>query len=131
MGQTLDQANMAAARSAQNEERTSDFRHPARVGRFAGLVSIILLIWFVILAFVPVIRDVPGQYLVIGPRDVRLAAIGATTAALVSPGHGYTHIATSSPKAVGRLYAHGAWLVLPASNGGCLRLTDWRRLTGT
>ncbi|MGF1623069.1 MAG: hypothetical protein ACFCUR_20985 [Rhodomicrobiaceae bacterium] len=122
---------MAAARSAQHEERNGVFSRPARVGRFAGLIAVILLIWFVILAMAPVIRDVPGQYLVIGPGDARLAAIGATTAALVSSGDGYTHIATSSPKAVGELYAHGAWLVLPASNGGCLRLTDWRRLTGT
>lgn len=121
---------MAASRAAQNEEPNSDFHRPARVARFAGLVSVILLIWFVILAMVPVIRDVPGHYLVIGPREVRLAAIGATKAALVAPGRGYTRIATSSPKAVGQLYAHGAWLILPAGNGGCLRLTDWRRLTG-
>lgn len=88
------------------------------------------MIWFVVLASVPVLRDVPGQYLVIGPRDARLAAIGATTAELVAPGRGYTHVATTSPDAVGQLYANGAWLVLPASGGGCLRLTDWRRLTG-
>jgi hypothetical protein len=122
---------MAATRVAQKKERSPASRRPASVARFAGLVSVILLISLLILALVPVMRDVPGQYLVIGPSEARLAAIGATTAALVSPGHGYTHIATSSPKAVRELYTHGAWLVLPASNGGCLRLTDWRRLTGT
>jgi len=122
----VGRSNMAAS-PAQKEGRP---RRPARVARFAGLVSGILMIWFVVLALVPVIRDAPGQYLVIGPSDVRLGAIGATMAALVAPGRGYTHIATSTPDAVGQLYAHGAWLVLPASNGGCLRLTDWRRLSG-
>lgn len=106
------------------------FRGAVNAGRFAAFLLVILLIWFVILASVPLIRDVPGQYLVIGPSETRLAAIGATTAALVSPGYGYTQIAASSPNAISQLYTHGAWLVLPASNGGCIRLTDWRRLTG-
>ena len=101
----------------------------ARTGRFAGLVSLVLLIWFLFLAALPVLRDAPGQYLVVGPREVRLAAIGATAAELVAPGLAYTQISASSPHIVRELYAHGAWLVLPASNGGCLRLSDWRRLT--
>jgi hypothetical protein len=130
MGQTFEQRHIAASRPPRNGALRRVTARLVNAGRFAGLVSVVLLIWFVILAMVPVIRDAPGHYLVLGPRDVRLAAIGATTAALVSPGRGYTRIATSSPKSVGQLYAHGAWLVLPASNGGCLRLTDWRRMTG-
>lgn len=105
-------------------------KHLERLGRFAGVVSLILLIWFCILAAVPVIRDGPGQYLVIGPRHERLDGIAATQAKLISEGWGYTQIASSSPDIVRQLYAHGTWLVLPASNGGCLSLTDWRRLTG-
>lgn len=99
------------------------------VGRFAGLLMAILIVWFFVLAFVPLIHDAPGQYLVIGPQKGRLAAIGETPAKLVSEGWGYTKIASSSPNVVKQLYAQGGWIILPASNGGCLSLTEWRRLT--
>lgn len=99
-----------------------------RLGRFAGVISLILLVWFCMLAAVPVIRDGPGQYLVIGPQGERLEGIAATQAKLVSEGWGYTQIDSRSPDIVSQLYANGIWLVLPASNGGCLSLTNWQRL---
>jgi hypothetical protein len=95
-------------------------------GRFLGALLGILLVWFAVLATVPVIRDAPGRYLVLGPQTSRLAALQSTSAGLISAGPGYMQIAAAAPGQVGRLYANGAWLVLPAGNGGCLRLSDWQ-----
>lgn len=95
--------------------------------RFLGALLGILVAWFAVLMAVPVIRDAPGQYLVVGPESRRLAAIRGTTAELISAGPGYTQIAAASAGQVARLYANGPWLVLPAGNGGCLRLSDWQR----
>lgn len=99
-----------------------------RAGRFAGAVLAILGFWFAVLLTVPLIRDEAGQYLVVGPSERRFDAVQATSAQLVSGGAGYTQIAAASPGQVRQLYAHGAWLVLPAGNGGCLRLSDWQSL---
>jgi hypothetical protein len=93
-----------------------------------GALLGILAVWFAILIAAPVIRDAAGQYLVLGPSQRRLDAVQSTSAQLISAGPGYTQIAAASPGQVSRLYAHGAWLVLPAGNGGCLRLADWKRL---
>jgi hypothetical protein len=94
--------------------------------RFLGALLGILAVWFIVLAAVPVIRDAPGRYLVLGPQTPRLAALQSTSAELISAGPGYMQIATASSGQIGRLYANGAWLVLPAGNGGCLRLRDWQ-----
>ena len=112
------------------ETRMGSARHLTSAGRFGCGVLAILAVWFAALTAVPVIRDEPGQYLVIGPTERRLEAIRTTPALLVSAGPLYTHIATSSPGLVARLYAGGAWLVLPASNGGCIRLGDWKKTFG-
>jgi hypothetical protein len=93
-------------------------------GRFLGALLGILAVWFALLAAVPVIRDAPGRYLVLGPQAPRFAALQSTSAELISSGPGYTQIAAASSGQIGRLYANGAWLVLPAGNGGCLRLDD-------
>jgi hypothetical protein len=95
-------------------------------GRFLGALLGILAVWFAVLATVPVIRDAPGRYLVLGPQAPRLAALQSTSAELISSGLGYMQIAAASAGQIGRLYANGAWLVLPAGNGGCLRLGDWQ-----
>lgn len=95
-------------------------------GRFLGALFGILAVWFAMLAAVPMIRDAPGWYLVLGPQSPRFAALQSTSAALISVGPGYMQIAAASSGQIGRLYANGAWLVLPAGNGGCLRLGDWQ-----
>lgn len=96
-----------------------------KTGRFAGGLFAILAVWFTALTAVPVMRDEPGQYLVIGPEDQRHEALRGTPAQLISAGLAYTHIASPSPGLVAQLYTGGAWLVLPAGNGGCLRFEEW------
>lgn len=95
----------------------------ARSGRFAGGVLAALSVWLILLMAIPLIRDEPGQYLVIGPSSVRLHAILGSSARLVGEGPGFTQIAGVQAGTVAQLYSNGAWLILPADRGGCLRLT--------
>lgn len=59
----------------------------------------------------------PEAVLAIGPRD---AVLAADDAALLSAGTGWVALRPSRPGAVRRLYAGGAWLVLPVPGAGCV-----------
>ncbi len=61
-------------------------------------------------------RDV----LVFGP-GATIAALPAAGASLVDVSAAWTRVRRAEPGFVGRLYGSGAWLVLPAFEGGCGR----------
>ena len=122
---------MSTTIKALDDTKPADARRPGRIvraGRFCAAVLGVLAVWLCALIAIPVVRDAPGQYLVIGSATRRLDAVQATDVQLVSAGPGYTQIATTSPGRIAQLYAHGAWLVLPAGKGGCMRLSDWQSL---
>jgi hypothetical protein len=84
--------------------------------RAAGMAAAVLGAWFALLAATTALIA-PGQVLVLGSgaiekvvrADGRLMATGWAAAQAQSDESGF----------VGRLYANGAWLVLPAAGGGC------------
>ncbi len=98
------------------------------VGRFMAGLAFILAVWFVTLAMVPRLLDEPGQYILIGPQRTGIEALAATDVLFVGSGRGYIQIETSSKGTLSQLYGAGAWLILPASNGGCLSLRDGQKL---
>ena len=85
-------------------------------GKAAALAAGVLAAWFALLA-AGTAMTAPGQVLVLGPHAVESAARadGRVTVA----GKVFAQARSEEAGFVGRLYANGAWLVLPAAGGGC------------
>ena len=98
--------------------------HLSRHGalRTAGILVLIVAGWFVFMAGFMLVSEAAPAALVIAPRagflddaprDMQLMRGGETVLVVAPGGDGY----------VRRLYASGAWLVLPALRNGCLDLS--------
>lgn len=96
-------------------------------------VPLVLAVWFVALLGLAFIEP-PGRALaVVSPGGVD-GALGAVIAAdgYILQVRGDTVIAIAdTPGFVGRLYAAGAMLVVPASAGGCIVVPSWREAPTT
>ncbi len=78
-----------------------------------------MAIWFAGLAAAAVMVEPTRSVVVFGPQQTALRAVTSGSAHLVDAGTGFV-IANGRDKGfVRRLYAAGAWLVLPAVSGGC------------
>ncbi|MGQ3353214.1 MAG: hypothetical protein ACT6XS_01170 [Phreatobacter sp.] len=98
---------------------------PARLtfARFARLAVVALAGWFVFVALLTLTLQPTSRVVVIGPSQAR--ALEAVTAAggefVAGLGHGAIAEGAGRPGFVRDLYKAGAWLVLPATRGSCLR----------
>ena len=87
-----------------------------KAARFAGAAFAALAVWFGGVAAAAALFDA-SSVVVFGPRAMEAAlAAGAT---LVDARPGFVHVDAEEPGLVRRLYASGAWLVWPATAGGC------------
>lgn len=95
--------------------------HPLRFIRLAGLA---LAVWFALLALATLVVEPADRVLVIAPDEARALRAIAAADLNVASGSPLGPIAEGrGPGFVARLYAGGAWLVLPAIDGGCLTLS--------
>jgi hypothetical protein len=89
--------------------------------RFAGASLLVVAIWFAALAVAELVAEPTRTVLVFGPKDTTFKAVAASSALLVDSGKTYVVAHGQHGGFVSRLYASGAWLVLPALSGGCRR----------
>jgi hypothetical protein len=82
----------------------------------AGLVG---AVWFAGLAMTAVLAEPTREVLIFGPHETTFRAVMAGTTSIVDSGAGYLVANGNRRGFVRELYAAGAWLVLPASHGGC------------
>jgi len=75
-------------------------------------------VWFAGLAIAALTLE-PTQEVVVVAADTAIASIARADVALVHASDTVITVAGRSRGFVRDLYAGGAWLVLPASNGGC------------
>jgi hypothetical protein len=99
---------------------TIDRRTGLAASRIAACAVAALGVWFMGVAILTVVVE-PTRTVVIFGRSAQAvvdAVTGADVAMLGGSGRVLT-VAGASPGFVRKLYASGAWLVLPFSGGGC------------
>jgi hypothetical protein len=89
--------------------------------RFAGAALLVTAIWFAALAVAELVAEPTRTVLVFGPKDTTFKAVAESSGQLVDSGQVYIIAHGQQAGFVSRLYASGAWLVLPALGGGCRR----------
>lgn len=87
--------------------------------RLSATAFTAMLAWVALLALVALLVQPTPTVLVLGPRAPTLRAADATGAAIIDLGMTATRLRSDKPGFVRALYAAGAWLVLPAPEGGC------------
>jgi hypothetical protein len=95
--------------------------HP--VAAFAGQCAAVLAIWTALAAFITVVWEPAGEAIVFGTPERTLSFLAGSDTRIVELTSTYLIVHGNEPGFVRRLYAHGAWIVLPARAGGCLSLS--------
>jgi hypothetical protein len=95
----------------------------ARAARFLGAAGLVAAIWFSGLAVAAVVAEPTRGVLVFGPHETTVRAVVTGTTVILDAGNGYLVAHGNRTGFVRELYAAGAWLVLPATGGGCRRRT--------
>jgi hypothetical protein len=98
-------------------------REAMTLARFARLAVVALTGWFAFVALLTLTVQPTSRVVVIGASQARaLAAVTAAGGEFVAGlGHGAIAEGADRPGFVRDLYRAGAWLVLPATRGSCLR----------
>jgi hypothetical protein len=91
----------------------------SRLLRFAAAAGGVLALWFCVLAGVTAAFEPEDTVLVFGPEPSLFRALASSESLLFSNGSGFIRVRGRSPGFVPRLYAGGAWLVLPGTAFGC------------
>ena len=94
-----------------------------RCARFLGAACLVATVWFAGLAVTAVLAEPTRSVLVFGPHQTTFRAVMSGTTSIVDAGNGYLVASGNRSGFVRELYVAGAWLVLPASHGGCRRRT--------
>jgi hypothetical protein len=90
-----------------------------RAGRFLGAAVTALAAWFALAAAATLALEPSATVAVFAPLHSAVAATVHADARLINAGSGYVVIRGEREGFVRRLYAGGAWLVLPALTSGC------------
>jgi hypothetical protein len=92
-----------------------------RILRWTGAASLTLGIWFAAMAALTVAVEPTDAVIVLSPdRQTMKAAVAGADVALLDGSERLLRVTGQSPGFVARLYASGAWLVLPARAGTCI-----------
>lgn len=89
-----------------------------RAARFVCAASLILAAWFSLMALSTLAME-PARVVMFAPGPVTLAAAARSDGRIVDSGAGFAILQGRQGGFVRKLYAAGAWLVLPALSGGC------------
>jgi hypothetical protein len=92
--------------------------------RFLLASGAVLAAWFSMVAVATVVAEPTRRVVVFAPAADAVRALARGDALILGGGTGFTIMHGSKPGFVKALYAGGAWLVLPASAGGC----GWARV---
>jgi hypothetical protein len=93
---------------------------PASTAQSLKAMSIALGLWFGGLIVLPPVLEPTRDVLVFSPAET-IATLPATGAALLDTSAMWVRVRRTETGFVRRLYAQGAWIVLPAFEGGCNR----------
>jgi len=90
-----------------------------RATRFLLAAGLVLAAWFTLVAVVTVVAEPTRRVVVFALAPDAMHVLARSDALIVAGGTGFVIAQGRRPGFIGALYAGGAWLVLPASAGGC------------
>jgi hypothetical protein len=90
-----------------------------RGARFLAAASLVVAIWFALLAAFIAIAEPTHDVIVFAPPEAGMRAVAAGTSLLLDAGETFVVARGTRSGFVRELYAAGAWLVLPAMSPGC------------
>lgn len=94
---------------------------PHRLIRWIGGAVLSLGVWFAALIALTIAAEPTRAVVVFAPsHGAMMTAVASADVTLLNGSVRMLNVAGSSPGFVARLYASGAWLVLPARTGGCV-----------
>lgn len=89
------------------------------ITRFLAAAAAVVSVWFAGLAMLTLFVEPEANVNVFGREPQLLRALAGSDVRLLSSGRGFMRVRGDGPGFVRQLYAHGAWLVLPGTAGGC------------
>jgi hypothetical protein len=92
---------------------------PRRAARFLLAGGLVVGAWFALVAVATVVAEPTRRVVVFASAADAVRALARGDALILGGGNGFTIMHGRKPGFVKELYAGGAWLVLPASAGGC------------
>lgn len=110
------------ASTGSREESASTQKPGARnVWRWIGCAFLALGLWFAGLAGLTILAEPTSAVIVLTPdRHTMMTTIRSADVALLDGSDRLLSVAGRSPGFVAKLYASGAWLVLPSRMSGCI-----------
>ena len=88
-------------------------------GRLWSIIAIVLIAWFAGLAVLAITVEPTPEVIVLAPSERATTAISAAPVAVIDSPFGFMRVRGTASGFVKDLYVNGAWLVLPATLGGC------------
>ena len=90
-----------------------------RGSRLAAAAFAVALAWFVAGAGLAYVADLSPTVIVFGPEATTMAAMSRSDSLVLEGGPGFIIVQGSGRGFVRKLYAEGAWLVMPSNLDGC------------
>src|ERR1700694_1155284 len=90
-----------------------------RGSRVAAASCAVALAWFVAVAGLAYVADLSPTVIVFGPEAATMAAMSRSDTLVLEGGPGFIIVQGSGRGFVRKLYAEGAWLVMPSNLDGC------------
>jgi hypothetical protein len=90
-----------------------------RGAKLAAAAFAVVLAWFVAVAGLAYVADLSPTVIVFGPEATTMAAMSRSDTLVLEGGPGFIVVQGSGRGYVRKLYAEGAWLVMPSNLDGC------------
>ncbi len=105
--------------STTTEARLNDARLLVRGGKLAAAAFAVALAWFVAVGVLTYFVDLSPTVIVFGPERTTMAAMSRSDTLVLEGGPGFIIVQGNGRGFVRKLYAEGAWLVMPSNLDGC------------
>jgi len=101
------------------EAQLNDTSWLARGGRLAAIALAVVIGWFATMAALTYYLDLSPTVIVFGPEATTMAAMSRSDTLVLEGGPGFIIVQGNGRGFVRKLYAEGAWLVMPSDLDGC------------
>jgi hypothetical protein len=105
--------------STTTEEEPRQAPLLVRGAKLAAAAFAVALAWFVAVAGLTYIADLSPTVIVFGPEKTTMAAMSRSDTLVLEGGPGFIVVQGAGRGFVRKLYAEGAWLVMPSNLDGC------------
>ena len=105
--------------STTTETRLNDAPLLARGGRLAAAAFAVVLGWFLAVGVLTYFVDLSPTVIVFGPEATTMAAMSRSDTLVLEGGPGFIIVQGKGRGFVRKLYAEGAWLVMPSNLDAC------------